>query len=120
MPRLLRKKEYHAFAGHIPEGSVTLGYQAHSTLGNAEETAQWVAREHIKSIRLVTGSYHIPRSVYELHEAMPGIVIIPEPVFPSHFAHNEWWQFSASIRLVLSEYHKYVTSMIVHTLLEKS
>src|SRR5579872_5131607 len=43
---LLRKKEFSAFAGHIPEGSVTLGYRAHNTVGNAAETAEWVAREH--------------------------------------------------------------------------
>ena len=117
---LLRKREYFAFSGHIPEGSVELGYQAHSTLGNAEETAKWAARAQVKSIRLVTGNYHIPRSIYELHATMPDVTIIPEPVFPSYFANNGWWQSASSIRLVMSEYHKYVTTIIVHRLLEKS
>jgi len=120
LPALLRKKEYLPFSEHVPANSVTLGYQARSTVGNAEETAEWAARGHIKSIRLVTANYHIPRSVYELHATMPDVLIIPEPVFPSHFAHNAWWQFSGGIRLVLSEYHKYVTAIIVHTLLEES
>lgn len=114
---LLHSKEYRPFANSIPTGSVTLGYWARTTIGNAEETAQWVAREHIKTIRLVTGNYHIPRSTYELREAIPGIIIIPDPVFPTHFAHNEWWQFGGSVWLVISEYHKLMTSIIVHTLL---
>jgi uncharacterized SAM-binding protein YcdF (DUF218 family) len=117
---LLRSREYHVFADHIPPGGVTLGYRARSTVGNAEETAQWVAREGVRSIRLVTGNYHIPRSVYELREAMPGIAIIPDPVFPGHFANNGWWQSTGNIRLVISEYHKFVASVIVHTLLDKS
>ena len=117
---LLKSKEYRTFAAHIPAGSVSLGYKARSTVGNAEETAQWMAREHVRSIRLVTGSYHIPRSILELHEVAPDVVILPEPVFPGHFDHNAWWQWEGSIRLVISEYHKYVASMLVHTLLVKT
>lgn len=117
---LLRSKEYKAFAPTIIPESVTLGYKARSTIGNAEETAQWVAHEQVKSIRLVTGNYHIPRSVFELREAIPGIAIVIDPVFPSHFAHNGWWQSAGNIRLVISEYHKFVASLIVHTLLVKT
>jgi uncharacterized SAM-binding protein YcdF (DUF218 family) len=117
---LLKSKEYRAFATHIPEAGVAVGYKARSTVGNAEETAQWMAREHVHSIRLVTGNYHIPRSILELHEVAPDVIIIPEPVFPRHFDHNAWWQWGDSIRLVISEYHKYVASTLVHTLLVKT
>ncbi len=117
---LLHKKEFSAFTDKIPTGSVELGSQARTTIGNAEETALWVSQNRVKSILLVTGNYHIPRSSYELHEAMPGVTIIPEPVFPSYFAHNEWWKHTDSIRLVISEYNKYITSILVYTLLVKS
>jgi uncharacterized SAM-binding protein YcdF (DUF218 family) len=117
---LLHNREYRAYTDRIPQGSVTLGHKARSTVGNAEETAQWMAEQHVKSIRLVTGNYHIPRSVLELREAVPGMQIVLEPVFPSHFAHNGWWQSAGNIRLVVSEYHKFVASIIVHTLLVNS
>ncbi len=113
---ILRKKEYHGYAGQISPQDITLGYKARSTVGNAEETAGWIVEHHIKSIRLVTGNYHMPRSELELHYAIPGIVIIPEPVFPGHFEHNEWWQWGDSIKLVLSEYHKYLASILLHLL----
>lgn len=114
---LLKSKEYKAFADHIAPGSVALGYKARSTIGNAEETAQWMVLEHIHSIRLVTGNYHLPRAILELHAVAPDVAIIPEPVFPKHFSHNAWWQWEDSIKLVLSEYHKYVASSLVHALL---
>jgi len=109
---LLRNKEYKEFADTIPHGSVTLGHKARSTAGNASEIAEWVARENVKTIRLVTGNYHMPRSVRIIHRAIPDMIIIPEPVFPSHFENNEWWQFLSSIRLVISEYHKYMITLI--------
>ncbi len=117
LPSLLKKKEYHAFEDRINAASITLGYKARSTLGNAEETAEWIAREHIKSIRLVTGNYHIPRSVFELHQTVPDLIIVADPVFPGHFEHNGWWRSGDSVRLVLLEYHKYVASVIGHRLL---
>jgi uncharacterized SAM-binding protein YcdF (DUF218 family) len=118
---LLKSKEYKPFADHLPAGSViALGHKARSTIGNAEETGQWMAEEHVHTIRLVTGNYHMPRAILELHEVAPDIAIIAEPVFPKHFSHNAWWQWSDSIKLVLSEYHKYVASSLVHALLVKT
>ena len=117
---LLRSKEYREFEGKVPEQNVTLGHYARSTVGNADETAAWVTREKIRSIRLVTASYHMPRSIHELGSVMPGVTIIADPVFPSHFANNGWWQSAANIRLVILEYHKYVASMLVHLLLVHS
>lgn len=110
---LLHKKEYQPFADRISPSSVELGHQARTTIGNAIETAIWVKQAQVKSILLVTGSYHMPRSLFELELAMPDVAITPVAVFPQHFAHNGWWWHPPSIRLVLSEYHKYLTSLIV-------
>jgi uncharacterized SAM-binding protein YcdF (DUF218 family) len=110
---LLDKKEYHAFAGKVPVENITLGYKARSTKGNASEIAEWAGREHIKSIRLVSGNYHIPRSLFEIHQAAPDLTIIPEPVFPQYFEGNQWWMNKKSIRLVISEYHKYMINLVM-------
>jgi len=46
---------------------ITLGYDALDTVGNAGETARWAHNKNIKSIRLITSNYHMPRSLFELH-----------------------------------------------------
>jgi uncharacterized SAM-binding protein YcdF (DUF218 family) len=114
LAHLLRSKDYRAFAGRFDTDRVTLGYKAHSTSGNAEETAAWVASEHIHSVMLVTGNYHIPRSIFELHRAAPDLVIIAEPVFPRYFEHADLAQWGEGIRLVVSEYMKYLVSTLEH------
>jgi uncharacterized SAM-binding protein YcdF (DUF218 family) len=65
--------------GQAP-GGITLGYQATDTKGNADETTQWVVSHNIKSIRVVTSSYHIPRALLELGHQMPGVSILAHPV----------------------------------------
>jgi len=109
---LLREKEYREFATKIPPGSVELGYEARSTVENAGEIAQWALHENIRSIRLVTGNYHMPRSIYEIHQAAANLIILPEPVFPGQFANNKWWTSFDSIRLVVSEYNKYLVRLL--------
>lgn len=84
---------------------VILGYAAANTLGNAAETAAWVRAADIRSIRLVTAAYHMPRSLFELRRAAPALTIIPHPVFPPGFPEGAWMQ-SDGLTLLLSEYHK--------------
>lgn len=60
--------------------TVTLGRFATSTRGNGVEIADW-AREHdIRSLRVVTAAYHMPRSLLELRRNLPGVVLVPHPV----------------------------------------
>ena len=92
---------------------VTLGFQADSTRGNAIETADWVNKENIRSIRLVTANYHLPRSMMELRRAMPEVIIIPDPVFPDRFQMGgQWWRDRVTRTLVLSEFHKYLAAWL--------
>ncbi len=84
---------------------VILGYAAANTLGNAAETAAWVRAVQIRSIRLVTAAYHMPRSLFELHRAAPDLIIIPHPVFPPGFPEGAWMRVDG-LALLLSEYHK--------------
>lgn len=95
------------------ECCISLGYAADSTRGNAAETAEWIAREGFRSIRLVTASYHMPRSLLEFRHALPGDVrIVPHPVFPAGFYSENWWRWRGSARLAISEYHKYILARI--------
>lgn len=93
---------------------IALGYAANSTLGNATETAEWVADERFKSIRLVTASYHMPRSLIEFHHAMPNVRIVPHAVFPPQFKREEWWQYPGTAQLILLEYLKYLAANVRH------
>jgi uncharacterized SAM-binding protein YcdF (DUF218 family) len=93
---------------------IALGYAANSTLGNAVETAEWVADERYRSIRLVTANYHMPRSLIEFHHAMPNIRIVPHAVFPSQFKREEWWQYPGTTQLILIEYLKYLAASVRH------
>ena len=90
------------------EKRITLGYLATDTESNATETSIWMEFEHYHSLRLVTANYHIPRSIMQFHAAMPGITIIPHPVFPSNFKIHEWWKSPGTAKLLISEYSKFI------------
>lgn len=90
------------------EGRIMLGHMAYSTQTNAIEAAIWMEFEHFKSLRLVTANYHIPRSMAQFQAEMPGVHIIPNPVFPPHIKPESWWKFSGSGKLLAAEYTKFL------------
>ena len=92
---------------------VDLGYEADDTRGNALETASWLDEQGFSSIRLVTASYHMPRSLLEFRRAMPQIEIVPHPVRSENFRQNDWWLWPGSARLIASEYNKYIFAMLL-------
>jgi uncharacterized SAM-binding protein YcdF (DUF218 family) len=94
------------------ECCIVLGYAADNTLGNAAETRQWMEREGYRSLRLVTASYHMRRSLAEFRRAMPAVEIIAHPVFPDAFMRDSWWSFPGTLGLVVSEYHKYMAVLV--------
>ena len=60
---------------------VTLGCQAIDTQSNAIETAEWLRRERVKSLRLVTSDWHMRRARLELDRlAPPGVSIVADAV----------------------------------------
>jgi len=91
---------------------VVLGHEADNTLGNARETAQWMESEGYHSLRLVTASYHMPRSMLEFTRAMPDVEIVPNPVFPEFLHEAPWWRSRRSALLIASEYSKYLAAMV--------
>jgi uncharacterized SAM-binding protein YcdF (DUF218 family) len=87
---------------------IAVGYLADNTAGNARETAEWVHRQRFRSIRLVTASYHMPRSLVEFRRAMPHIRIVPHPVFPPRFMRDRWWLWPGTAALMSTEFSKYL------------
>ena len=94
------------------ECCIELGYTADNTAGNARETSAWMGKEGFRSLRLVTASYHMPRSLVEFHRAMPEIEIIVHPVFPERFKRDEWWLWPGSTTLIASEFGKYLLALV--------
>jgi uncharacterized SAM-binding protein YcdF (DUF218 family) len=90
---------------------IVLGHEADDTLGNARETALWMDRQGYRSLRLVTAWYHMPRSLLEFERAMPGIDIIPHPVFPEGVKHDGWWESPGTASLLVGEYGKYLAAL---------
>ncbi len=91
---------------------ITIGYRAGNTIGNARETAAWMAGNGFASLRLVTADYHMPRSLIELRRAMPDVTILPHPVFPEQVMREEWWLWPGTARLIVNEYHKYLAALV--------
>ena len=96
---------------HAIECCIALGYDANNTEGNARETAAWLNKERFESIRLVTASYHMPRSLVEFRSVMRNIEIMPHPVFPKSFKAKEWWLWPGSTGLIMEEYNKYLLAI---------
>ncbi len=82
---------------------ITLGRAATSTHGNAAETRDWAARNGVRSVFVVTSTYHMPRALAELAEADPDLVLIPWPVRPPPRSVGV-----GMVRLLAEEYTKWL------------
>jgi len=103
--RMFEHNPRHQGLSHLLETRVSIG-MATNTLGNATETADWIAGKGFRSMRLVTAAYHMPRSLLEFKHAMPNVQIITHPVFPAHVKVDEWWAWSGTAVLIVGEYNK--------------
>lgn len=85
---------------------VDIGYRAETTLGNAEETAEWAAEREYDSLIVVTSDYHLPRSMLVLQDAMPEILLKPYPV-RTGIDPSRIWSDPKSFQGVLREWAKW-------------
>ncbi|WP_353228961.1 YdcF family protein [Novosphingobium sp.] len=81
---------------------VTLGYASFDTWSNAQEAAAWIARYHVRSVRLVTTDWHMRRAVFDLRLAGPKQLIIVEDAVRSH----------PSIKVLFVEYNKFIARIV--------
>jgi uncharacterized SAM-binding protein YcdF (DUF218 family) len=91
---------------------VDLDRSAINTRSNAVETRRWVHERGFKSLIVVTSNYHMPRAIVELSHEMPEIELIPYPVIGDRWRDEPWWTSGTTLRLLLSEYTKYVAAEI--------
>lgn len=87
---------------NLPHCCLSLGYKATTTEGNALEAKEWIESNHVRSARLVTSKYHMPRALFEFRALMPDLTIIPHPVEIEDYEpeHRLFW------KLTIMEYHK--------------
>jgi uncharacterized SAM-binding protein YcdF (DUF218 family) len=91
---------------------VDLDRSAVNTRSNAAETRRWAHEQGFKSLIVVTSNYHMPRAIVELSHAMPDITLIPFAVVGDKWRDEPWWTNGATMRLLLSEYVKYVAAEV--------
>lgn len=100
------------------KSAVHLGQEAQDTIGNAVETNEWLQKNNIKSIRLVTSNYHIPRSLLEFENRNKDLLIIAHPVF-SDKVQKKWWKSWGSFYLIATEYNKFLYVLLTKNIIEE-
>lgn len=87
---------------------IDLGYQAFNTAGNALEAKEWIEKNRLSRVVLVTSDYHKRRALLEFFYLLPTLKIVPTTTNSSDETPNVW-------RLVLKlcrEYNKLIGSML--------
>ena len=91
---------------------VTLGRDAITTRGNADETAAWARRNGIRSLIVVTAAYHMPRALTEIARAAPGLTLYPMPVTPPVLREGGLGGDAVRLRLMAEEYVKFLAASV--------
>jgi len=94
-----------------------LGYFARNTYENAAEVAAFVKENNIRSMVLVTSAYHIPRALYEFKVLDLDVKVALFRVFAEGKEAKKWWKNRKSLRLVVTEYCKYLLIRLQRNLL---
>ena len=89
------------------ENDVILDKRSTNTVENAVEAIEWVKKNHISSIRLVTSNYHILRSQQEFRALDKNLKIILHPVYSENVS-SQWWKNFGSFFLIAAEYNKFL------------
>jgi uncharacterized SAM-binding protein YcdF (DUF218 family) len=90
---------------------IDIDHSAVNTIGNAIETRRW-ARDHgFHSLMVVTSSYHMPRALAEIEHQLPDVTLVPFPVITEHQRAEPWWSNASSVRMLASEYLKYLVAI---------
>jgi uncharacterized SAM-binding protein YcdF (DUF218 family) len=91
---------------------VDLGRSAENTIGNAGEAAAWITTHDYRRVIIVTASYHMPRSLLELHAVKPDIDFVSYPVFPDDIRLNDWWKDPYTSSILAGEYLKFIAASV--------
>lgn len=81
---------------------VALGFESYDTRSNAEEVADWLTKEKLKSVRLVTSDWHMRRAALELERDLPDGVTLVRDAVPTE----------PTFRTLFLEYHKLLAAYL--------
>ena len=90
---------------------VDIDHVALDTIGNAEQSAKWVAAHDYGRVILVTNNYHMPRSLLEMHRLLPQASVEPYPVVNSKLDDGSWLTKPDALRVLATEYVKYLAAL---------
>jgi uncharacterized SAM-binding protein YcdF (DUF218 family) len=96
----------------VLECCVDLDAAARDTIGNARSAALWAEANALKSLRLVTANYHLPRAQNEFQRAFPETSLHVFAVLPPDLKLDTWYRHWPSAKLLVREYGKYLVSLI--------
>ncbi|MBS7705362.1 YdcF family protein [Chelatococcus asaccharovorans] len=103
---------------HLVDCCVDLDYRARNTIGNAIGARRWAQQNNFGSVIVVTSNYHMPRTLVELGNTLPGVKLLPYAVVAENSLTEHWWSDTATTRLLVMEYVKYLAAS-VRTLVER-
>ena len=83
---------------------------ARDTIENASSTGRWVSNRQFSSLIVVTSGYHMPRSMAELGDAMPGVRLIAFPVATTEIDLSAWWHDQTAFTVLVREYGKFLAA----------
>ena len=87
---------------------IDIGYAAHNTSSNAEETRAWASHWRFKRLMIVTSGYHMPRALAEIARVLPEATLIAYPVASPNLHLDTWWLRPRSAWLIVREYLKFL------------
>ena len=96
----------------VLECCVDLDAAARDTIGNARSAALWADANALKSLRLFTANYHLPRAQNEFQRAFPETSLHVFAVLPPDLKLDTWYRHWPSAKLLVREYGKYLVSLI--------
>ena len=91
---------------------VDLDFAAKDTRGNAIAARRWALENNMRSLRLVTANYHMPRALLVFANEMPEFDLYQYPVAPGDLRLEGWWHNPAMLRLLIREYAKYLAETV--------
>lgn len=83
---------------------------ARDTVENASSTGRWATSLDFSSLIVVTSGYHMPRSLAELRDAIPGVQLIAFPVASPDLDLSAWWHDPEAFTILAREYGKYLAA----------
>ena len=109
--RTVRREELKALMAtseRLFDCCVDLGYEADTTLDNAQEIKAWTQAKGFDSLIVVTSDYHMPRALLEIRGVLPGVQLEAYAVRTPSLAAVDWWKSPRGARVMALEYCKYL------------